>query len=136
MRNKHSYPGFLANQPVEDVNGNPLPDTNANDTTKVLRAKVSYVYGAKYGGSLAHFNQDGTTNSALYDPARVFGNVSGSPDISGWTLEAFWIPIQYIRVGAQYTSYSKFNGASNNYDGFGRNAGDNNSLFFYLWGAY
>ena len=76
VRNKHSYPGFLANQPVEDVNGNPLPDTNANDTTKVLRAKVSYVYGAKYGGSLAHFNQASTTNSALYDPARVFGNVS------------------------------------------------------------
>jgi hypothetical protein len=136
MRNKHSYPGFLANQPVEDVNGDPLPDTNANDTTKVLRAKVSYVYGAKYGGSLAHFNQTGTTNSALYDPTRVFGNVSGSPDISGWTVEAFWTPIQYIRIGAQYTSYSKFNGASNNYDGFGRNAGDNNSLFFYIWGAY
>jgi hypothetical protein len=44
--------------------------------------------------------------------------------------------VQYVRVGAQYTAYSRFNGASQNYDGFGRNARDNNSLFLYLWAAY
>jgi hypothetical protein len=132
----HRYPDFLAHQPVEDVNGNPLPDTNANDTTKVLRAKFSYIYGARYGGSLAHFNQTGSTNSALYDPTRVSGNVSGNPAVRGWTWEAFWTPIQYLRVGLQYTTYDKYNGASHNYDGAGRNPGDNNSLFFYVWGAY
>jgi hypothetical protein len=135
-RDNHRYPAFLANQPVFDVNDNPLPNTNATDTTKVLRAKVSYVYQAKYGASLAHFNQTGSTNSALYDPTRVYGNVSGNPAISGWTYEAFWTPLQYLRVGIQYTTYGKFNGASHNYDGQGRNAGDNNSLFFYIWGAY
>ena len=136
MRDNHRYPGFLAQQPVEDVNGNPLPDTNATDTTKVLRAKVSYVYAARYGGSLAHFNQSGTTNSALYDPTRVSGNVSGNPAVRGWTYEAFWTPLQNVRIGLQYTAYDKFNGASRNYDGLGRNPGDNNSLFLYLWGAY
>jgi hypothetical protein len=136
MCDSHRYPGFLANQPVDDVNGDPLPDTNARDTVKVLRAKLSYVYAARYGGSLAHFSQTGTTNSALYDPLRVEGNVSGNPAISGWTYEAFWTPIQNLRIGLQYTTYDKFNGASRNYDGLGRNAGDNNSLFFYLWGAY
>jgi hypothetical protein len=136
MRDNHRYPGFLANQPVDDVNGNPLPNTNSSDTTKVLRAKASYVYGAKYGGSLAYFNQTGTTNSALYDPTRVFGNISGNPGVRGWTSEIFWIPVQYLRVGLQYTAYDKFNGATSNYDGFGRNPSDNNSLFFYLWGAY
>jgi hypothetical protein len=44
--------------------------------------------------------------------------------------------VQYVRVGLQYTSYSKFNGAASNYDGFGRDAKDNNTLFFYVWGAY
>jgi hypothetical protein len=44
--------------------------------------------------------------------------------------------VQYVRIGAQYTFYTKFNGASENYDGFGRNAHDNNSLFLYLWAAY
>jgi hypothetical protein len=135
-RDEHRYPVYLANQPMEDVNGGPLADTNSSDTTKILREKVTYVYMARYGGSVAHFNQTGTTNSALYDPTPVYGNVSGNPAIGGWTLEAFWIPVQYMRIGVQYTSYSKFNGASDNYDGFGRNAGDNDSLFFYLWGAY
>ncbi len=135
-RDSHRYPGFLANQPVDDVDGNPLPNTNARDTTKVFRAKATYVYKARYGGSLAHFSQTGTTNSALYDPTRVAGNVAGNPAIKGWTWEAFWTPQQNVRLGLQYTAYGTFNGASRNYDGAGRNPGDNNSLFFYVWGAY
>jgi hypothetical protein len=46
------------------------------------------------------------------------------------------MPVQIIRVGVQYTTYGVFNGVSQNYDGTGRNANDNNSLFFYVWGAY
>jgi hypothetical protein len=135
-RDRHRVPGFLADQPVVDVNGNPLPNTNATDKTNVFRAKGSYIYGAKYGTSLAFFNQTGTTDSALYDPTRVGGNISGNPAVRGWTTELFWTPVQYLRLGVQYTVYDKYNGASHNYDGFGRNASDNNSLFFYVWGAY
>ena len=113
-----------------------LPNTNASDNTNVFRAKGSYVYAAKYGTSLAFFNQTGTADSALYDPTRVGGNISGNPAVRGWTYEAFWTPIQYVRIGFQYTAYGKYNGASHNYDGSGRNASDNNSLFFYVWGAY
>lgn len=136
MRDHHRVPSFLANQPVADVNGNPLPNTNAIDRTNVFRAKASYVYEAKYGTSLAFFNQTGTTDSALYDPTRVQGNISGNPVVRGWTSEVFWMPIQNIRLGLQYTIYDKYNGASHNYDGSGRNASDNSSLFFYVWGAY
>ncbi len=136
IHDTHRLPSFLANQPIEDADGNPLPDTNAVDKTSVLRAKMSYVYNAKYGGSLSHFSQTGTTDSALYDPTRVYGNISGKPSVSGWTSEVFWTPIQYLRIGLQYTAYSRYNGASRNYDGSGRNASDNNSLFLYLWGAY
>lgn len=136
MSDRHRYPAFLADQPVVDVDGNPLPNTNAVDRTHVLRAKLSYVYRAKYGGALSFFNQTGTTNSALYDPTRVSGNISGTPAIRGWTSEVFWTPIQYVRIGVQYTAYDKYNGASHNYDGSGRNASNNNSLFLYVWGAY
>ena len=121
---------------MADVDGNALPNTNTRDKTNVFRTKASYVYEAKYGGSLAFFNQTGTTNSALYDPTRVFGNISANPAIRGWTSEIFWTPLQYLRIGLQYTLYSKYNGAAHNYDGAGRNASDNNSLFLYLWGAY
>jgi hypothetical protein len=96
------------------------PLAGTSDTTNVTRAKLTYVYQAKYGGSLGSFNSTGSTNT----------------DTRGWTYEAFWTPIQNIRVGAQYTTYSKFDGASSNYDGLGRNASDNNTLFLYVWGAY
>lgn len=163
MTSKHRYPDFLANQPAPggfvDAAGNPLPDTNASDTTHTLRAKLTYTYQAKYGGSLGYFNLTGTTNTlnqtSGYDPTtglitsdptgalgatalstRVTGNLSGNPATSGFTYEAFWIPVQYVRVGMQYTTYSKYNGAATNYDGLGRDAKDNNTVFFYIWGAY
>ena len=153
----HHYPAALASQavPFVDAAGNALPATSAADTSHVLRAKLTYVYQARYGGSLALFDLTGSTNTALqtsgFDPqtltitsdpnaaapsTRVTGNLSGNPATRGWTLEAFWTPIQYLRVGAQYTGYTRFNGASTNYDGFGRNARDNNTLFLYVWAAY
>jgi hypothetical protein len=153
----HRYPDFLANQSVAFVDplGNALANTNGTDSTNLLRAKLTYVYRAKYGGSIGVFNLTGSTNTAnqtsgtspdtltvTSDPAaaapsqRVGGSLSGNPATRGATLEAFWTPVQYMRVGVQYTAYSKYNGASTNYDGFGRNASDNNSLFIYLWAAY
>jgi hypothetical protein len=41
-----------------------------------------------------------------------------------------------VKVSAQYTWYSKFNGAGTNYDAVGRNASDNNALYLLLWFAY
>ena len=157
-RNRHRYPDAEAglSVPFVDAAGNALASTNASDTNHLLRAKLSYVYQARYGGSVAIFNLTGSTNTASLtagldpgtltinpDPAaqapsnqQVDGNRTGSPATRGATLEAFWTPIQYLRVGVQYTAYTRFNGASKNYDGFGRNASDNNSLFLYTWLAY
>ncbi len=134
----------------------PVDPVNSSDTTNIFRAKLTYVYQAKYGGSLAYFNRTGTTNtlnqSSGYDSngqitstdplatgitsTRVTGNLAGNPATRGFTYEAFVMPVQYVRVGAQFTAYSKFNGAGNNYDGLDRNARDNNTLFLYVWGAY
>ena len=41
-----------------------------------------------------------------------------------------------MRVGVQYTAYSRFNGAAHNYDGAGANASDNNTLRVFTWFAY
>jgi len=157
-RNRHRLPDALANQsvPFVDASGQALANTNATDVNHVLRAKLTYVYQARYGGSLGVFNLTGTTDTAYLtaglDPTllgittdpqaqapsvrQVDGNRTGSPATRGYTLEAFWTPLQNLRLGAQYTGYSKFNGAASNYDGFGRNARDNNSLFGYVWLAY
>jgi hypothetical protein len=160
MRQKVDYsPNTLAaaESPYFQADGvTPVDPARPSDTLNVFRAKVSYIYQAKYGGSLAFFNSTGTSNTlnqtsgydtngqiTAADPlgtgitsTRVNGNLTGNPATRGWTLEAFWTPVQYMRIGAQYTAYSKYNGASDNYDGFGRNARDNNSLFLYLWAAY
>ena len=157
-RNQHRHPDAQGGQPVPfvDAMGGALATTNAVDTTHLVRLKLGYSYQARYGGSLSLFSLTGNSNTALLtaglDPGSlrittdpeatapsvraVDGNRTGSPSTRGATLEAFWMPIQYLRIGAQYTAYSRFNGASSNYDGFGRNARDNNSLFLYAWVAY
>ncbi len=156
--NRHRLPAALGNQPVAfvDAAGNALANTNTADTNHVIRAKLTYVYRARYGGSIGLFSLTGTHDTAYLtaglepgsltinpDPASaapsvraVDGNRTGSPATNGVTLEAFWTPFQYLRIGAQYTAYGRFNGASKNYDGFGRNASDNNTLIIYTWLAY
>jgi hypothetical protein len=129
---------------------------NPSDTINIFRAKASYVYQAKYGGSVGFFNRSSTTNTlnqtsgydsngqiTYNDPlgtgissTSTTGNLSGNSGTRGFTFETFWLPIQNVRIGAQYTAYNRFNGASSNYDGLGRNASDNNTLFLYVWGAY
>ena len=134
----------------------PVAAPNPSDTMHTLRAKLTYVYQAKYGGSISYFDVRGTTNTlnqtsgfdstgliTSTDPnatgitsTRVNGNLSGNPGTRGFTYEGFWTPVQYVRVGLQYTAYDKIFGASNNYDGFGRNPKDNNTLRFYIWATY
>jgi hypothetical protein len=115
---------------------------NSSDTLNEFKLKGTYVYKAKYGVSLAYNQITGSTDASLYSggnppvPTDVVGNMSGKPDTTSWTPEIFWTPVQYLRIGAQYWHYTKFNGASSNYDGLGRNASDNDTLFIYLWGAY
>ena len=104
--------------------------TNASNTLNQIRLKGSYVYHAKYGASLSYFSTTGSSDSTLYS------DVANNPETRGWTPEVFWTPVQYVRVGMQYFSYDRFHGASNNYDSAGRNAKDNNTAFFYIWGAY
>jgi hypothetical protein len=103
---------------------------NASNTLNQLKLKASYVYKAKYGTSLSYFRTTGTSDAILYP------DVATNPGTSGWVPEVFWTPVQYVRVGAQYFSFNQFHGASSNYDGAGRNAKDNNTLFLYVWGAY
>ena len=146
------YADSVAGQPPPlDPDGSlGLPLTNDSDHLHMLRAKASYVYGARYGGTLSFFDVTGSTNSLLqtsaFDPENpgaaldgsqgVVGNATGNPATRGWTGELFWLPVQYVRVGIQYTAFDKFNGAGTNYDAFGRNASANNTVFAYVWASY
>ena len=61
---------------------------------------------------------------------------TGKPDTTGWSAELDYMPWLNTRLAVQATRYSKFNGAGSNYDGYGRSAGDNDSLYFLVWFNY
>jgi hypothetical protein len=114
---------------------------NLNDRLYELRFNASYYYQQTYGVTLSRFSTHGTRDATLYSAFSA----NGSPDTAGTILQVDWTPFgkdnswarpfANVRVGLQYTIYDKFDGASSNYDGNGRNASDNNTLFLFLWAA-
>ena len=121
--------------------------TNNSNTLNQLRLKASYIYRASWGGSLSYTSTTGSADDTLFPgtqpdsngdpiPIPLSGNVANTPTTRGWTPEVFWMPTQNIRLGAQYFMYDSYNGAHSNYDGAGRDARDNNTLFVYGWFAY
>ena len=111
----------------------PTPD-NPTDTLHTFKLKGSYYYQRKYGGTVALFQTTGSADGGLYG-TNADGNAL-TPNSSGYILELDYLPIQNVRLLLQYTGYTKFNGGRSNYDGTGRNASDNNTLFADVWVAF
>lgn len=109
---------------------------NATNDLKTFRLGGSYYYRRTYGASLGRFSTTGSSDALLYAPAPTFGFANGSPDSSGWIGELSYLPWQNVKLLLQYVAYQKFNGASSNYDGSGRNASDNNTLYLLGWLAF
>ena len=108
--------------------------SNATDTLSTWRAKATYYYRQKYGVNVAYFSTSGSADAALYDSGEpVSGSATGSPDTRGAVLELNWLPRRDWRFLLQYTAYDRFNGARRDYDGFGRNARDNDFLMLMGW---
>lgn len=106
-------------------------------TLNSSRIKSSYVYQSRYGVSLAFLSITGSPDLNAYGyGTAISGSNNGIPNSRMWTPEIFYMPLQNIRVGIQYNYFSGYNGASQNYDGFGRNANANNTTFAYIWGAF
>ncbi len=116
---------------------------NGHDQLRSLNLKTSYYYDQTYGGTLGYFQTRGTSDPLLYGGASPTYN---SPNSSGWIGELDYMPFNHggpefwpwlnMKVGLQYIYYDKFNGGSTNFDGAGRNARDNNTLFLFDWIAF
>jgi len=92
-------------------------------------ANAEYHFGNRASASFGWFDTHGTVDSVLYAQAPVSGSANGDPRGSGYiTNFSFW-PWQNLQLSAQYTGYTRFNGAQNNYDGAGRNASSNNTVY-------
>ena len=114
-------------------------------TLQNLSISGSYTYDQTYGVTLGVQNTWGGKDLLLYPEVPQFGSRNGSPDSTAWILEADWTPFgkesswaapwANLRLGLQYTMYTRFNGSGSDYDGFGRDASDNNTFFTYVWFA-
>ncbi len=93
----------------------------------------TYHWRNKYSATGSIFSTTGNSDPLLYAPAAVTGSNNGNPDTYGYMAQVGYWPVQNIDITAAYTGYTKFNGASTNYDGAQRNASDNNSLYLALW---
>jgi hypothetical protein len=115
------------------------------DHLNTVSLDVTYAYKQTWVATVGLFDTAGNTDMGLYAPAPVSGSLNGSPDSRGYVLLLEYVPFGKLdsiarpwlnlRVGVQYTGYQRFNGAGANYDGFGRSASDNNTLFGFFWFA-
>ncbi len=103
---------------------------------ETFRVNGTYHFGSRYAATLGTFVTDGTHDALLLAPAAITGSANGSPRTSGYITNFGYWPVQNVEIGAQYNGYVKFNGGGRNYDGFGRNASDNNYAYLFFWIAF
>ncbi len=117
---------------------------HANNQTDSLNLNGSYYFLNTYGATLGYFNNHGSkVDNTLFAENPLDGSRTGHSDSSGYILQADYTPFgkegswgapfANVRFGLQYILYNKYNGADKNYDGFGRDASDNNTLMFMVW---
>jgi len=114
---------------------------NATNHLTTVAADLTYAWHQTYAASAGVFNTTGST-----DPTYFGFGASGTPDTRGYIVMLEWVPFGKkdswlqpwlnMRLGIQYTGYTRFDGGSSNYDGTGRSAHDNNTLFLFYWLAF
>lgn len=102
-------------------------------TLNTFRVDSTYHWISKYSATGALFRTTGTADPLLYASAPTTGSQNGSPETAGYTAQFAWWPAQNVDIDLNYTGYTRFNGASMNYDGANRNASDNNTVYMALW---
>ena len=135
----------------QNLNGSTGFYNNANGTAlgsgynlNTFQANVSYWYKNTYGLTLGWQKSWGAANPVLYQTGEALsGSANGKPNSNDFIIEADWVPfgkeeslwrpLANFKIGVQYIAYTQFNGGTKNYDGFGRNAGDNNALMLFAW---
>lgn len=111
--------------------------SNPSDTTRFLAVNGSWIYARRYGVTLGYFQIAGDADCLLYNgnpgcagaTAPLSASRTGSPNSRGYLVEFDYLPWQNFKLALQYTLYDKFNGATSNYDGNGRSAANNNTLY-------
>ncbi|HZP59246.1 MAG TPA: hypothetical protein VFB27_02900 [Opitutaceae bacterium] len=104
-----------------------------------LKVTLADLYDKTYGATAQYFIVDGGG-----DALRYSGSANGSPRSDGFILQADYLPFNKgggpafwprsnVKITLQYVLYNRFDGARTNFDGTGRNAPDNDTLYLETW---
>ena len=133
--------------------------SNPNDWLSYSEMDLTYYYMRRYGADIGITTATGSTDPLLYPagatctavppggatnapcsvgsfPVGVTNSANSNPQTNAWVAELNYVPWLNVKMTLQYTHYTKFNGAKDNYDGLGRNASDNNTTYFNMWFAF
>jgi hypothetical protein len=106
---------------------------NKNNSLNSLKVAAELYSNRGFGATLGYFSIRGSSDTGLYPPTAISGSRIGKPNSDGLIGEVSYLPWYNTKFSLQYTLYNKFNGTGNNYDGFGRSASDNNTLYLLVW---
>ena len=116
-----------------DATFNAGGSANASNNLNSLKLDLTYNFPDYAALSAGYFTIGGSSDAGLYAPGDVTGSLNGEPNSAGEILQLTFMPWMNTQFALQYTMYNTFNGGSSNYDGSGRNASDNNSLYLLGW---
>jgi hypothetical protein len=109
---------------------------NSSDHLNTFKLSGSYYYRSAYGtfgGTVAYLRTYGDADQELYAPGPIYGSATHNPDTEASIFELNYTYQDQYKFALQYTAYDKFNGGSTNYDGSGRDASDNDTLYLLAW---
>jgi hypothetical protein len=109
---------------------------HVSSTLQTVRADATWYSARRLGATLGYFRTWGDPDPVLYPQEPVTGSARGRPDSSGLVAQLSFMPWLNARLALQYVAYARFNGASGDYDGAGRDAADNNALYLMTWLAF
>jgi hypothetical protein len=130
--------------------------SNPSDWLSYGSIDLTYWYQRRYGFDVGYISIKGSTDPLAYPsaptlcaggtcgvgagtpgaiPVGVTNSANSNPTTNSWVGEIYYVPWLNVKFGLQYTHYTKFNGAENNYDGVGRNASNNDTTYLYMWFA-
>jgi hypothetical protein len=131
----HEHQNWHASQALDAT-------SKSSDNLWNFKVTLDDLYDKTYGAALQYFLIDGGHDALLYS-----GSEAGSPKSDGFILQANYLPFNKaggpafwprsnVKISLQYTIYNHFDGAKTNYDGSGRSARDNNTLYLETWIAF
>lgn len=121
---------------------NQIGASQPNQQLGFLGLNGMYTYDQTYSAAFGFNHIYGNSDALLYQ-----NNSVNRPNSEYFTFEIDYVPFgksagtglssyMNIKFAAQYIAYTLFNGSVKNYDGTGRNASDNNTLYFNGWYSF